>query len=173
MSDSRLKVWILATRPKTLTVAIAPIIVASAMAWEDAGFHLGAFIVCILCAVLITIGTNFCNDYSDYLRGADTEHRKGPTRVTQAGLIHPHHLQSATIVVFLMATLLGYYLIDRGGISILIIGIASILSGILYTAGPWPYGYKGYGDIFVLIFFGPVAVGGAYYSNHYHFHLMY
>jgi len=163
MSEFRLNVWIIASRPKTLTVAIAPILVASAMAWEDGGFHLGAMLVCTLCAVLITIGTNFCNDYSDFIRGADTSDRKGPTRVTQAGLIQPRHLKTATLVIFIVAAQLGGYLIYRGGFPILIIGVLSILSGILYTAGPWPYGYKGLGDIFVLIFFGPVAVGGAYY----------
>ncbi len=163
MSERRLNVWILASRPKTLPVAIAPILVASAMAWEDGELHLGALIACTICALLITVATNFCNDYADFARGADTDNRKGPTRVTQAGLIEPRHLKSATIIVFIMASLIGYYLIYRGGLPILIIGITSIIAGILYTAGPWPYGYKGLGDIFVLIFFGPVAVGGTYY----------
>ncbi len=163
MSGSRIHAWVLASRPKTLPVAIAPILVASAMAWDDGGFNFGVVLVAAACALLITIGTNFCNDYADFVSGADTKDRKGPTRATQAGLISPHHVKVATIVVFSLATVLGMVLVYRGGWGVLVIGFASILAGILYTAGPWPYGYKGLGDLFVLIFFGPVAVGGTYY----------
>ncbi len=133
------------------------------MAWDDGGFNFGVVLIAATCALLITIGTNFCNDYADFVGGVDTKDRKGPTRVTQAGLIAPHHVKVATIVVFSLATVLGMVLVYRGGWGVLLIGFASILAGILYTAGPWPYGYKGLGDLFVLIFFGPVAVGGTYY----------
>ena len=163
MKRSRIHVWLLASRPKTLPVAIAPIIIASAMAWADGGLHLGAVSVATVCALLITIGTNFCNDYADFARGADTEDRKGPLRVTQAGLIAPKQIRGATVLVFALATVLGIYLIYRGGWPVLLIGFVSILAGISYTAGPWPYGYRGLGDVSVLIFFGPVAVGGTYY----------
>lgn len=163
MSIPRLQAWVLAARPKTLPVAIAPVIVGSAMAWDAGGFHLVAMVVATVCALLITIGTNFCNDYADFIKGADTETRKGPTRVTQAGLIPQNHVKIATIVVFLFAFILGMVLVYRGGWGILILGLASILAGIFYTAGPWPFGYKGLGDVFVLIFFGPVAVGGTYF----------
>ncbi len=163
MSGNRVRAWVLASRPKTLPVAIAPILIGSAMAWDDGGFHSGAALIAAACALLITIGTNLCNDYADFISGADTEDRKGPTRVTQAGLIAPGHVKAATILVFSLATVLGMYLVDRGGWGVLLVGLASIMAGILYTAGPWPYGYKGLGDVFVLIFFGPVAVAGTYY----------
>jgi len=163
MSKNRLNAWVLASRPKTLPVAIAPIIVASAMAWEDGGFSIELALIALSCALLITIGTNFCNDYADFIRGADTSDRKGPTRVTQAGLIPPRHVVIATCIVFAFATALGMYLVYRGGWIVFLIGITSIFAGISYTSGPWPFGYKGLGDLFVLIFFGPVAVGGTYY----------
>ena len=163
MSEPRGNAWVMAARPKTLPVALAPIIVASAMAWHDDGFHLVSMMIATLCAALITIATNFCNDFSDFAKGADTDDRKGPTRVTQAGLIKPRTLKVATFIVFGIAVNLGMVLVQRAGWIILLIGIVSILAGIFYTAGPWPFGYKGLGDVFVLIFFGPVAVGGTYY----------
>ena len=163
MNGSPVRAWVLASRPKTLPVAIAPVLVGSAMAWDDGSFNIGIALITVVCALLITIGTNLCNDYADFMGGVDTKDRKGPTRVTQAGLIAPHHVKVATIVVFSLATALGMILVYRSGWGILFIGLASILAGILYTAGPWPYGYKGLGDLFVLIFFGPVAVGGTYY----------
>ena len=163
MNMNTIVVWLSATRPKTLPVAIAPIIVGSAMAWADGGFSLGAMLVAMACALLITIGTNYCNDYADFARGADTADRKGPTRVTQAGLIPPGHIKIATFVIFALAAILGMYLVYRAGWVILLIGLVSIAAGILYTAGPWPFGYKGLGDLVVLVFFGPVAVGGTYY----------
>ncbi|MCY4158240.1 MAG: 1,4-dihydroxy-2-naphthoate polyprenyltransferase [Bacteroidetes bacterium] len=163
MNENRLNAWVLASRPKTLPVAIAPIIMASAMSWEDRGFNLGAAIVALVCALLITIGTNFCNDYADFARGSDTADRKGPTRVTQAGLLPSRQVRIATYIVFALAIVIGMYLIYRGGWIVLLIGLASISAGISYTSGPWPFGYKGLGDLFVLIFFGPVAVGGTYY----------
>jgi len=163
MSEHRAHVWVMAARPKTLPVAFAPIIVGSAMAWDDDGFHFLSMVIATLCATLITIGTNFCNDFSDFAKGADTDERKGPTRVTQSGLIQSQTMKIATLIVFGLAVCLGMVLVYRGGWIILLIGMISILAGIFYTAGPWPFGYKGLGDVFVLIFFGPVAVGGTYY----------
>ncbi|MFZ9023355.1 MAG: 1,4-dihydroxy-2-naphthoate octaprenyltransferase, partial [Anaerohalosphaeraceae bacterium] len=103
------------------------------------------------------------NDYFDYVKWADTEERTGPLRATQAGLVSPVAMMRASIGVFGLAALLGLYLISKGGWPILVVGVLSILSGILYTAGPFPLGYLGMGEIFVLFFFGPVAVGGTYY----------
>ncbi|RMH90898.1 MAG: 1,4-dihydroxy-2-naphthoate polyprenyltransferase, partial [Calditrichaeota bacterium] len=122
-----------------------------------------AALVALFCAILIQIGTNFANDYYDYVQGADTGERLGPTRVTQAGLVPPETMKRAFVVVFGLAFVAGMYLVWRGGWPILAIGLLSILFGILYTGGPYPLGYHGLGDIFVLIFFGPVAVGGTYY----------
>ena len=156
-------IWSSATRPKTLIAAVAPVIVGAAQAYSDDAFHVLSLVAIIISSVFIQIGTNFANDYFDFIKGADTEDRVGPTRATQAGLVAPRIMLFATIIAFGISALFGLYLVWRGGIPILVIGILSILAGILYTAGPYPLGYIGLGDIFVFIFFGPVAVGGTYY----------
>jgi 1,4-dihydroxy-2-naphthoate octaprenyltransferase len=158
-----LTVWIMASRPKTLWAAVAPVIIGTSMAYGAGKGHLLAALLSCVAAIFIQIGTNFANDYFDYFRGADQKGRLGPTRVTQAGLVKPHTMKRAIIIVFSMAVIAGLFLIWRGGWPILVIGLLSILFGILYTAGPYPLGYNGLGDIFVLIFFGIVAVGGTYY----------
>ena len=163
MKTSPMSVWVLASRPKTLWAAVAPVIIGSAMAFSAGKGHLFSAILAGLSAIFIQIGTNFANDYFDFVRGADQKGRLGPTRVTQAGLVKPVVMKRATVLVFGLAVLAGIYLIWRGGWPVLIIGILSILFGILYTAGPYPLGYNGLGDIFVLIFFGVVAVSGTYY----------
>jgi 1,4-dihydroxy-2-naphthoate octaprenyltransferase len=128
------------------------------MAFADGKLHWLSALIALSGAVLIQIGTNIANDYYDYKRGADTGERLGPLRVTQAGLIKPATMKAAFTFVFSLAFILGLYLIWRGGYPVLIIGLLSILFGILYTSGPFPLGYTGFADIFVLIFFGPVAV---------------
>jgi 1,4-dihydroxy-2-naphthoate octaprenyltransferase len=157
------KIWLLAARPKTLGAAIAPVLMGTAMAWAAGGFHALAAWCALLGAVLIQIGTNFSNDYSDFLKGADNDDRKGPLRVTQAGLVTPEAMKRATVLVFALAVVVGGYLIWRGGWPILLIGVLSILSGLLYTVGRYSLAYLGLADLFVLVFFGPVAVGGTYY----------
>ncbi|MFC1563758.1 1,4-dihydroxy-2-naphthoate polyprenyltransferase [candidate division KSB1 bacterium] len=163
MLSSKIKLWLLAARPKTLWAAVSPVIIGTAFAYDDGGFHFPSAFLALFGAVLIQIGTNFANDYHDHKKGADTGERKGPVRVTQAGLIDPENVKRAYMLVFFLALLSGLYLIYRGGIPVLAIGLLSIMFGILYTAGPYPLGYHGLGDVFVLIFFGPVAVGGTYY----------
>ena len=163
MEKSKLRIWIDAARPKTLWAAVAPVIIGSAMAFSDGKFHFLSGFVALMGAILIQIGTNYANDYFDFKKGTDSKDRLGPERATAAGLIKPIVMRNAFIIVFLLAFLVGLYLIYRAGWPILIIGILSILFGILYTGGPYPLGYNGLGDIFVLIFFGPVAVGGTYY----------
>jgi len=163
MSESKLRIWIWATRPKTLWVAIAPVLIGTAMAFEDKAGHWPSALAALAGSVLIQIGTNFANDYFDFKKGADQHERLGPTRMTQAGLIKPQSMKAATAVAFSLALLVGVYLVWRGGWPIVVIGLFSILFGIMYTAGPYPLGYRGLGEIFVLIFFGPVAVGGTYY----------
>ncbi len=133
------------------------------MAYADGGFHALAALAALLGAVLIQIGTNFSNDYVDFLKGADTDARKGPMRATQAGLVAPETMKRATILAFGLAFAVGLYLVWRGGWPVLAIGIASIAAGIAYTAGRHALAYLGLGDVFVLLFFGPVAVGGTYY----------
>ena len=157
------RIWLLAARPKTLPAAVAPVLLGTVMAWEADSFHLWAALCALGCGLLIQIGTNFCNDYADFVRGADTPERKGPLRVTQAGLISVRAMRMATLVVFALAVVLGSYLIMRGGWVVLAIGLASIAAGVLYTSGRYPLGYLGLGDVLVLIFFGPIAVGGTYY----------
>lgn len=155
--------WILASRPKTLPAASAPVIVGTALAIGDGVFRLGPALAALVAALLIQIGTNLANDVFDYQKGSDTSERTGPVRVTQAGLLTPQQVFRGMIVAFGMAFLIGIYLIAVGGWPILVIGILSIISGIAYTGGPYPLGYNGLGDLFVFIFFGPVAVCGTYY----------
>jgi 1,4-dihydroxy-2-naphthoate octaprenyltransferase len=155
--------WWLAIRPRTLTAAIAPVVVGSALAWRDGAFQLWAALAALLAAVLIQIGTNFANDVYDFKKGADTAARVGPTRVTSAGLLTPKQVELGMWAVFALAVLLGAYLIYVGGWPILLIGMLSILAGLAYTAGPFPLGYNGLGDVAVFIFFGLIAVTGTYY----------
>jgi 1,4-dihydroxy-2-naphthoate octaprenyltransferase len=167
MSNPSIKTWFLAFRPKTLPAAIAPVMIATAMAFGDGVEHFPTAFVCLLAALAIQIGTNIANDYYDFKKGTDSIDRIGPTRMTQSGLIKPSTMKFAFIVSFLIATLLGAWLINRGGWPIAVIGVLAIISGILYTAGPYPLGYIGLGEIFVFIFFGPVAVAGTYYVQSY------
>ncbi|MEN8153157.1 MAG: 1,4-dihydroxy-2-naphthoate polyprenyltransferase [Acidobacteriota bacterium] len=157
------KIWLMAARPKTLPAAIAPVLIGTVLAFKDGGFHLLSAILVMAAALLMQVGTNFVNDYADFKKGSDTDRRVGPVRVTQAGLVSPEKMKKAVYFVFSLVILVSLYLVLRGGIPVLVIGILSIISAITYTAGPFPIGYKGFGDIFVLIFFGPVAVAGTYF----------
>ncbi len=153
----------MAARPKTLWAAVAPVLIGTAMAYADGFYHWLSAAVALVLSLLIQIGTNFANDYFDFVHGADTGERQGPMRLTQAGLIRPEKMKKAFILIFMLTFVGGLYLVWRGGWPILLVGLLSILFGILYTGGPFPLGYKGLGDVLVLIFFGPVAVGGTYY----------
>jgi len=158
-----LKIWYLAIRPKTLPAATGPVIVGMGLALGDGVFKFGPVIVALLAALLLQIGSNLANDVYDFKKGTDTNERLGPVRVTQAGLLSPRQVIRGMVFVFALAFLLGLYLIYVGGWPILVIGILSIVAAIAYTAGPFPLGYKGVADIFVFVFFGPVAVCGTYY----------
>ncbi|WP_122090074.1 1,4-dihydroxy-2-naphthoate polyprenyltransferase [Halalkalicoccus subterraneus] len=160
---SRRKAWLMAARPQTLPVAAAPILVGIALALEDGVFSLLPALAAFVGATLIQIGTNFANDYYDAIKGADTDDREGFTRVTQSGLIEANEVKRAMALTFALAILVGTYLVSVGGVPILVVGLASIASGIAYTGGPYPYGYRGLGDLFVFVFFGLVAVTGTYY----------
>ncbi len=160
-----MRLWLMAARPRTLPAAIAPVLVGTAASVEWAGRlpRLGAFVAALIGSVFIQIGTNLSNDYSDAKRGADTADRLGPVRVTSAGLVTPQRVLVATWIAFAVAVACGIYLTAVAGIAILIVGILSIAAGVLYTGGPRPYGYAGFGEVFVFLFFGLVAVNGSYY----------
>jgi 1,4-dihydroxy-2-naphthoate octaprenyltransferase len=161
---SPLKLWLLAARPRTLPAAVAPVLVGTALAaGPEDEFKPLAFICALLGSVFIQIGTNLSNDYSDARRGADTEDRLGPVRVTAGGLMPPRTVLIGTWVAFGLAVAAGTYLIATAGWELLVVGLASILAGVLYTGGPRPYGYEGLGEVFVFLFFGVVAVTGSYF----------
>ncbi|MCX6390435.1 MAG: 1,4-dihydroxy-2-naphthoate polyprenyltransferase [Actinomycetes bacterium] len=161
---SSARIWLLAARPKTLPAGAAPVLVGTALASRLVDkFNPLAFVATMLGALLIQIGTNLANDYSDARRGADTEDRLGPVRVTAGGLVPSRQVLIATYATFLLSVLIGVYLISISGWPLLVVGILSILAGVLYTGGPRPYGYEGLGELFVFLFFGVVAVAGTYY----------
>jgi 1,4-dihydroxy-2-naphthoate polyprenyltransferase len=152
--------WLLATRPKTLPAAISPVLVGCAVAWAEDGFHLISALAAFAVALLLQIGANLANDVADFRRGADTADRLGPMRVTQGGLIPPRQVVWATVAVLLAAAVPGLYLVWRGGPVLAMLGLLAIVAAVTYTAGPKPFGYLGLGELFVFIFFGPVAVVG-------------
>ncbi len=158
-----MNVWLEASRPRTLGAALAPVVMGAAIAHTEGGIHPGALAAAAVGAMLIQIGTNFANDAFDFLKGADTAERVGPARATAQGKVSARAMLVATAVVFGLATLVGVYLAIRGGWPIVVIGLCSIASGVLYTGGPRPLAYVGLGDVFVLVFFGPVAVAGTVY----------
>ena len=162
---SPLHIWLMAARPRTLPAAVAPVLVGTSLAATEGTFRPLTFVAAMLGAVFIQIGTNLSNDYSDARRGADTEDRLGPVRVTAGGLVPPRQVLVATYVAFGLAVLAGAYLIATAGWELLLIGVASILAGVLYTGGPRPYGYEGLGEVFVFLFFGVVAVTGSYFAQ--------
>jgi 1,4-dihydroxy-2-naphthoate octaprenyltransferase len=153
----------MAARPRTLPAAIAPVLVGTALAGSEDTFRPLAFVAALIGSVFIQIGTNLSNDYSDARRGADTEERLGPVRVTAGGLMPPRMVLVGTYVAFGVAVAAGLYLAAVAGWGLLLVGAASIAAGVLYTGGPRPYGYAGLGELFVFLFFGLVAVVGSYY----------
>lgn len=158
------RAWLLASRPATLPAAAVPVIIgAGAALSEGAIFRPLVFAVTLASALLIQIGTNFANDYFDFHNGADHDGRLGPLRVTQSGLIRHDAVRRGIFVAFGVATLLGCYLAWVGGWPIVLIGVLSIICGLAYTGGPWPFGYHGLGDVFVFVFFGLIAVTGTAY----------
>jgi 1,4-dihydroxy-2-naphthoate polyprenyltransferase len=164
---SPLSAWLLATRPKTLPAAISPVIVGCAVAWAEEQFDLVAALAAFAVALLLQVGANLANDVADFRRGADTDDRLGPMRVTQRGLISPRQVVVATVLVLLAAAAPGLYLVWRGGPVLAMLGLLAIAAAVTYTAGPKPFGYLGLGELFVFIFFGPVAVvGTAFVMTH-------
>jgi len=164
MSNSALRVWWLAIRPKTLTVSLTPVMVGSAMAYAETSAIAWLPLLCaLLAAMLIQIGTNLHNDVSDFERGADTAERVGPARATASGWLAPATVRRAAFTCFGLAVVLGIYLVWHGGWPIFLLGICSVAAGWGYTGGPRPIAYSALGELFVWLFFGLGAVMGSYY----------
>ena len=158
MQPSGLKIWFIALRPKTLIAAFSPVLLGTTAAWAVGEFYWLPTLLCLGFALLVQIGTNWANDYYDFIKGSDTEERLGPTRVVAVGWVAPKVMRRAMMIAFALAFLLGLGLLPYGGWPLLVIGIVAILCGIAYTGGPYPLGYNGWGDVCVFIFFGWVAV---------------
>jgi len=154
----------MAARPRTLSAAISPVLVGTAVAHHAGAMRPVPALLALLSSLFIQVGTNFANDYSDFKHGADAD-RVGPTRVTQSGLVAPRTVKMAAWIAFGIAGALGLALCAFAGWPILVIGAASVAAGWLYTGGPWPFGYHGLGDLFVFVFFGLVATCGTAYAQ--------
>jgi 1,4-dihydroxy-2-naphthoate polyprenyltransferase len=160
------RIWLLAARPATLPAAVVPVIVGTGAALHGGHtFNLPILIPTLLAALLIQVGANFANDVFDFRRGADAVDRLGPLRVTQGGLVSPNQVLLATSTAFALAVLLGVYLVAVGGWPVLAIGVVCVLSAVLYTGGPWPFGYHGLGDLVCFLTFGVLAVLGTAYLH--------
>lgn len=155
--------WLLAARPRTLPAAAAPVAVGTAVAFREGSFQLLPALAALAGALLIQVATNLANDYFDFLKGADTGERVGPTRVTQAGLLEPRQVRNGMLLVLALALAVGSYLVSVAGLPIVVIGLASLVCAVAYTGGPFPLAYHGLGDVFVFVFFGLVAVTGTTY----------
>jgi 1,4-dihydroxy-2-naphthoate octaprenyltransferase len=138
-------------------------LIGTALAWADGAFSLAPALAALIASLLLQIAANLANDYFDFVKGTDIPGRKGPTRVAQSGLISLGKLRMAIAATLLATAVLGLYLVSVGGWPVLALGIAALLSGLLYSGGPYPIGYHGLGDIFVFLFFGLGAVCGTYY----------
>jgi 1,4-dihydroxy-2-naphthoate polyprenyltransferase len=157
------RAWLLATRPATLSAALVPVAVGSACAHAAGSFRARPALACLAGAMLLQIAANFANDLFDYEKGADTAERLGPTRAVQAGLLTPRAVKRGLALTLGLALLVGVYLTAIAGWPVVVIGLASIAAALAYTAGPYPLGYHGLGDVFVMLFFGGVAVAGTVY----------
>ena len=160
--SSKIELWLLAIRPKTLPAAVGPVLVGSAVAFRDGHFLFVPALFCLIGAMLLQIGVNLANDYFDFKNNIDSEERLGPVRVTQSGLILPAEVKRGMICCLFLASLVFLYLAQQGGMPIVIIGIISVLAALAYSGGPYPLASNGLGEVFVFIFFGLVAVGGSY-----------
>ncbi len=159
------KIWVDAARPQTLAAGFIPVLAGASLAYASNEIHPLATATALFCALAIQIGTNYANDYFDFKKGADTDQRIGFERATASGKIQPEKMFYAAIISMGLAFSAGLYLVWIGGWVIFLIGVFSLIFGFLYTAGPFPLGYNGLGDLFVFIFFGIIAVMGTFYVN--------
>jgi 1,4-dihydroxy-2-naphthoate polyprenyltransferase len=165
-APGRAMAWCLALRPWSFTISLAPVLAGTSLSSLDGhGARMGLAAAALAASVLIHAGTNLQNDVGDFRRGADGAGRIGPPRATTEGWLPAAHVQFAAVLCFLLALLPGTYLVAQGGWPIIAVGAASIAAGAVYTAGPRPVAYSGWGEVFVIVFFGLVAVGGMYYLH--------
>ena len=157
---SKASSWWIAVRPHTLPAAAASVLVGWGMAYDLGEFKLLPALAALLCALLFQIISNLVNDVMDYQKGTDNPNRQGFQRVVQSGLLSPKEIWTAVIFLAIIISLIGVYLVSLRGIWALVIGVFALVSAIAYTAGPFPLAYKGFGDLFVFIFFGPVSLLG-------------
>jgi 1,4-dihydroxy-2-naphthoate octaprenyltransferase len=157
------QVWWSAVRPATLAASVAPVLAGTAIAVHGEGARLGAGLLALLVGIAMQIGVNFANDYSDHVRGADGPRRVGPLRAASSGVVEPGAVRRAAIAAFGMAAIAGLVLSLVTDWRLLVVGVACLLAGWLYTGGPRPYGYLGLGEVFVFVFFGLVATVGTVY----------
>lgn len=163
VKQNSVKAWLLAARPKTLAAGSVPVLVASGLAVHYGRFQWIPALLCLLFALLAQIASNFSNDYFDYVKRTDNEHRLGPARAVASGWISPKRMLVGTLVVIGLACLFGLGLVYYGGWEMIAVGVCCVLALLAYTAGPWPLAYNGLGDLFVLTFFGFVAVVFSFY----------
>jgi len=157
------RAWLVAARPRTLPIAVAPVAVGSAVALADGSARTGPALAALAGALLLQLASNFANDLFDFEKGADTEDRIGPPRATQLGLLTPRQMRIGTAWVLAAATGVGLYLVVIAGWPVVAVGLLSVAAALAYTGGPWPFGYKGLGDVAVFLFFGVIAVSGTHY----------
>jgi len=158
--------WWLAARPWSFSISLAPVLVGTSLAGLHGGeAQLGIAAAALLACLFIHAGTNLQNDVGDFLRGADGSGRIGPPRATTEGWLSASHVQAAVVLCFAAALIPGSYLVFQGGWPIVAIGLASVTAGAAYTAGPRPVAYSGWGEVFVIVFFGLVAVAGMYFLH--------
>lgn len=157
------RAWLLATRPKTLTGAITPVLMGTALAAMDGQFHWIPALICCLFACLMQVAANFINDLFDFLKGTDRDDRLGPARACAQGWISPAAMKRGIATVIAIACLVGSMLLLYAGWQLAVVGALCVLFAFLYTTGPYPLSYKGWGDVLVVVFFGFVAVGATYY----------
>jgi 1,4-dihydroxy-2-naphthoate octaprenyltransferase len=162
---TRFQAWKTAARIHTLPAAIVPVLVGSALAYGEEVFRLDAFLWALIGALAIQVAANFANDASDARRGADTEDRLGPPRMVALGVITSRQMWVATWVAIAIAAVAGVFLTVIAGWIVLVIGISSVIAMLGYVGGPAPYGYRGFGEVFVFVFFGLVATVGSRYVH--------
>jgi len=161
--DSRWRAWLLAARPRTLPAAIVPVLLGTAAAAHAGSVVPLAALICLAFALLLQVGANFANDADDFASGADSEARRGPTRAVAAGLISLSAMRRACAVTLAMAFVTGLGLVPYGGWQLIGLGVACVIGALVYTGGPFPLGYRGWGEVMVMVYFGAVAVGGTAY----------